>query len=63
VSNIQLKGLFNDLVQELMNRDGLQYGLSVAGLLWYLVMWALSLLGCIVAYALPVPSSTWTQKF
>lgn len=45
-----------------MNRDGFQYGLSVAGLLWYLVMWALSLLGCVIAYASPAGPSGWTQK-
>ncbi len=33
-----------------MDWDATAYGLSVVGLFWYLVMWALSLLGCIAAY-------------
>lgn len=33
-----------------MDWDAVAYGTSMAGLFWYLVMWALSLLGCIAAY-------------
>jgi len=33
-----------------MDRDAIAYSLSVVALFWYLIMWAVSLLGCIAAY-------------
>ena len=35
-----------------INPEAMAYGLAVIGLVWYLIMWLISLLGCLSAYVL-----------